>query len=609
MPTSSSSCKGRYTVTMATTEYEEDIAGAATGPDGERIKEKQFWLSAFKDHLADVKAYSSSMELADVNGDDDYKLIVADANKKLKVFGGTSMLSVNALMAVPSAVCAFYMDHSDQARRPCVAVATGPHIFTYKSFRPLYRFSLPPVELPPVDVETWSLLKQEKISTEEAYAKLDEAKMSGAALSTRSIDFLALDNTDERNAYVNQHRSVVLTQLTCITCMTVLMKDGEEGTARGCLVIGTENGFLHILHHNASEVIKKIALVSPAVHIMTAGQLDVEYRIIVACRNGLIYTVKNGVLQATTIEPDSHPVAIARYENQIAVATTNNALHFYHLKGKRQASVFMPAAITNLCSISTSGTTKHSKAVAVALTNGEVRVYAGKSLLNKTQVYDVVTGMRFGRYGREDSTLVLVLKSGTILLKMLPRTTSLEPNASKSIGPPPEQDVPLKVPKRTNVYVEQTEREKQFGVDMHRVFQRDLCKLRLHTARAYVKMLTDGKGAVSYNTSTSVRLTAHVQGLGPLFRLKLNIQNTGTKALVNIPVIFTFASDIYRMPKPFLLVPCLVPSLVYQYEVPVECASENVGSDVIRVSVCSPSSTVPIITAQVTMPMVDALTV
>lgn len=591
---------------MSTTEYEEDIAGAAQGADGERMKEKPFWLSAFKDHLADVKAYSSSMELADVNGDDDYKLIVADANKKLKVFGGTSLLSVNALMAVPSAVCSFYMDHSDQARRPCVAVATGPHIFTYKSFRPLYRFSLPPIELPPVDVETWSLLKQEKLSVADAYAKLDEAKMNGALLSTRSIDFLAIDNVDERNSFVNQHRSVNLTQLTCITCMTVLMKDGEEGTARGCLVVGTENCFVHILHHNASEVTKKIQLASPAVHLITAGQLDVEYRIIIACRNGLIYTVKNGVLQATTIEPDAHPVAIARYENQVAVATTTNALHFFHLKGKRQASVYMPAAITNLCSIGSSGS-KQAKAVAVALTNGEVRVYAGKSLLNKTQVYDVVTGMKFGRYGREDATLVLVLKSGTIMLKMLPRTVSLEASASKSHGPPPEQDVPLKVPKRTNLYVEQTEREKQFGVDMHRVFQRDLCKLRLHTARAYVKMLTDGKGTMSYNASTSVRLTAHVQGLGPLFRLKLNIQNTGTKALINIPIVFSYARDAYRMQKPYLCVPCLVPSLVYQYEVPVECASEHVGSDVIRVCLCSPNSTVPIITAQVTMPMVDAL--
>ena len=50
------------------------------------------------------------------------------------------------------------------------------------------------------------------------------------------------------------------------------------------------------------------------------------------------------------------------------------------------------------------------------------------------------------------------------------------------------QDIPLNVPKKTKLYVEQTQRERDSGVDMHRIFQRELCKLRLNTARAYVKV-------------------------------------------------------------------------------------------------------------------------
>jgi len=59
-------------------------------------------------------------------------------------------------------------------------------------------------------------------------------------------------------------------------------------------------------------------------------------------------------------------------------------------------------------------------------------------------------------------------------------------------GPPPEQDIPLAVPKKTKLYVEQTQREREMAPEIHRRFQRDLCKLRLTTARAYVKTLTDG---------------------------------------------------------------------------------------------------------------------
>ena len=42
------------------------------------------------------------------------------------------------------------------------------------------------------------------------------------------------------------------------------------------------------------------------------------------------------------------------------------------------------------------------------------------------------------------------------------------------------------------VYV-QTEHEKANAVDMHTNFQQDLVKLRLATAKAYMKVLTDGQ--------------------------------------------------------------------------------------------------------------------
>ena len=54
--------------------------------------------------------------------------------------------------------------------------------------------------------------------------------------------------------------------------------------------------------------------------------------------------------------------------------------------------------------------------------------------------------------------------------------------------------------------------------------QRDLCKLRLSTAKHYVKIITDGQGPVSYAAGASLRLNAQVQGLGPLFKIKLSIQ-------------------------------------------------------------------------------------
>lgn len=569
-------------------------------------EEKKFWLNAYKDHLAGVKCFSSCIELADVNGDGDFKLIIADAQRRLKVFSGTSLVNDSALMTVPAAVASFYMDYRDEVRRPNVAVASGAYIFIYKNLRPYYKFGLPPVELPEVDVRTWSEVKKGAMTPQQAFEALEAARDSGEQLSTRSIDFLGIDNERERNEFVQQHGQQPLVQQTVITCMVVLNKDKDDSTGLGCLVVGTENRFVLILDNTGASVQKKIQLPSTPVHLMCAGLLDVEYRVIAACRNGSVYCIKNGTLQGVVIEPEAQVVGLCRYDNLLAIGTMANALHYFHLKGKKQSTVYLPSAITNMTTMIQEATNA-AKAVVVALANGEVRVYAGKTLINKTQVHDVVTGMRYGRYGREDSTLVLIMKSGSIVMKILPRTASLEPNKAAVAGPPPEQDVPLKVPKRTNLYVEQTEREKQFSVDMHRVFQRDLCKLRLNTARAYVKMLTDKQGTMSYNSSTSLRLTAHVQGLGPLFKVKLNVQNVGTKALTGVPVVFTYSMDVYRLPQPYLFIPNLVPSLIYNFEVPVECVDENAGADVVRVCVCSPTSSVPIITALVNMPVADFL--
>ena len=56
--------------------------------EGEKAKhnpKKALWLDAWSDPVAGVKAFTSCMRTADLNGDGDWRLVVADASKKLKV--------------------------------------------------------------------------------------------------------------------------------------------------------------------------------------------------------------------------------------------------------------------------------------------------------------------------------------------------------------------------------------------------------------------------------------------------------------------------------------------------------------------------------------------
>lgn len=71
-----------------------------------------------------------------------------------------------------------------------------------------------------------------------------------------------------------------------------------------------------------------------------------------------------------------------------------------------------------------------------------------------------------------------------------------------------------KVPKKTKLYVEQTQREKLQAGEIHRAFQKDLCRLRLTAARAYVGTITDGRQGISaVGGAASLRLHAQCQGL------------------------------------------------------------------------------------------------
>ena len=141
----------------------------------------------------------------------------------------------------------------------------------------------------------------------------------------------------------------------------------------------------------------------------------------------------------------------------------------------------------------------------------------------------------------------------------------------------------------------------------HRIFQRDLCKLRLTTAQSYVKIISDGQGPMSYIAGSTVRLNAQVQGLGPLFKLKLSVQNTGQAAMMNTPMTFSYNQQLYQIKEPLITMPLLIPGQLYKFEVSVNCVDQNGGADPIRVFVCTPGSTVPSISAVVTMPMCEPL--
>eukprot|EP00775_Hariotina_reticulata_P003765 gene3765-4024_t len=315
----------------------------------------------------------------------------------------------------------------------------------------------------------------------------------------------------------------------------------------GQLIVGTEDCRILVLDPTGTAVDRTIELPAVPALLATTGEADVGYRVTVAARDGRLYSIKTGTLSRTVIQLDSQPVGIVRFSKQVIVATMADVLHSYTGKGAKQYSIYMPASITALQTLTTS-TSRVSKCVVVALSNGEVRLYNDKALVSVHSSPNPVRGLCAGRYAREDNSLVTITAAGGLDIK--------------------------------------TQREREQAVDMHRVFQRDLVKMRLATARAYVKVLTDGQ----------------VQGLGPRFRLLIHLSNQGQTLATDLQMLAQADNSVYQVHTPHVVVPCLVPMLQYIFKVDITSLQPDLA-DTIRVVVVGAKHQQLLMTALVKMPL------
>ncbi|EFJ41176.1 Bardet-Biedl syndrome protein 1 [Volvox carteri f. nagariensis] len=587
-------------------EHGHGAVGKAPGTNGQVSPPlKSVWLEAFADPVAGVSAYTPCVHTCNLFGDGDDRLVIADEDRKLKVWKGTQKASEHQLLDTPVAICSFISDNS-QPRLPALAVAAGSHIYIYRNLRPYYKFVLPPENVNTEEQDIWwgetgDGMKPAVVQHPVALYRTHDA---GVVLQTRSLQLMNIGDPDAKMAFVEHWQGQPLVATTVITCMDVIKQAIDEPDAVSCMVVGTESGRVLIINAAGTAIVKNIWVgITPAM-IAVQGELDVGYRITVAGRDGKLYHIRNGELTQTIIQLEAQPVGLVRLSKHVAVGCMNDVIHAYQPNGHKSWSIYLPCHILAMQRMEVTSQ-RMTKALVVALSNGEVRVYNEKLLVSIHTVPNPVTAMWFGRYGREDNTLITITKSGMLDIKILPRTANLEVGAVGG-GPPPEQEIPLAVPKKTRLYVEQTQREREQAADMHRTFQRDLAKLRLTTARAYVKVLTDGQGAAAFTTSTNLSLSLAVAGLGPRFRLSLLLRNESSKQMLDVPVVLRADPVLYSLGKTQFVIPLLVPGLQYTYEIPVTALDPLQGSDNVVVLLLAPggsSSSAPLLQATIKMPV------
>ncbi|XP_004618503.2 Bardet-Biedl syndrome 1 protein isoform X1 [Sorex araneus] len=589
-------------------------AASSSDSDGRQAESKEAsskWLDAHYDPKANIHTFSSCLALADLHGDGEYKLVVGDLGPRgrqpsLKVLKGPTVLSENPLPALPTAATTFLMEQHEP-RTPALAVASGPCVYVYKNLRPYFKFTLPPLPTNPLELDLWNQAKEDRIDPLTLKEMLEGIREKAEVpLSVQSLRFLLLLDLSEMEAFVNQHKARPIKRQTVITAMTTLKKSLADEDAISCLVVGTENKELLVLDPEAFTILSQMSLPSIPVFLEASGQFDVEFRLAAACRNGNIYILRRDCKHPKyCIELSAQPVGLVRVHKVLVVGSTQECLHGFTHKGKKLWTAQMPAAILTMNLLEQRS--RGLQATMAGLANGEVRIYHDKALVNIIRAPDAVTSLCFGRYGREDNTLVLTTRGGGLMIKILKRTAVFAEGSGEA-GPPPAQAMRLSVPRKTRLYVDQTLRERESGTAMHRVFQTDLYLLRLRAARSYVRALESSLSPVSAAAREPLKLHAVVQGLGPTFRLTLHLQNTSAaRAVLGLLVCFLYSEALYRLPRAVFKVPLLVPGLSYPLETFVESLSDKGVTDVIKVLVLREGQSTPLLSAHINMPVSEGL--
>nr|XP_037273229.1 Bardet-Biedl syndrome 1 protein-like [Rhipicephalus microplus] len=556
------------------------------------------WLRAHHDPYASLYALPGGLCTADVLADGDQRLLVADLRNggRLRLFRGgrQQQQAEQALAALPCGLAAFRTESAPAGQPPSVAVAAGSCLYVYRNLRPFYKFSLPHTAPDEQENEAWSKQQDPDVLREALEALRSQGGMG--RLTARSQRFLLLE-PEEATAFIEANWEFPLKRQTQVTALGVLKKSLADEDAATCLLLATEDGRLFVLEPDAFTLLAAVQVPGAVCCLDAQGAFDVDFHVALATRDDRLHVVKRGHKASRVLaEPGAPAVGLCHLEPGHGNATA-------HVQGQCVWSVSLGAQPLAVAAVCRPGV---CQAAAVALADRRVVLHsaADGTPTHVLNTRDAVSAIHFGRLGREDNALVMVGTGGSLTVLILRRNAQLlqSPSSRETPGGSAVGGPRWSLPKKTKLFVDQTMREREHSVAMHRGFLRDLQRLRLTAARHYHRAVLGAAAPARASTDDAgpvlVEVTAQVQGLGP--RLAVHVRLQSSRPLNRLTMV-VHGDDQYRLQKPATQVAYLVPGLAYRYTAMVTAESGAPG--VLKVVVAKQTKVLAI--ALVQMPALD----
>lgn len=562
------------------------------------------WQDIKKDLISGVTSYTSHLSFGDFLNDNDFKLASADLlSNKLKIFKQESLLSETSLQQTPTAILSFYSsDSQNKNATTCyLAVAGGCYIFIYKNLKGTDKLLIPNIDVNQLEIQVWEDLKQEKIDCQLAVERLEGLAKSKISLSTRSLDLLYLKDEVLISTFITERKAEPIIMLNYIVYLT-LIKKVNQFNAHCNLVIGSEGGNIFIVDPSISKIISKHKLDSTPSLISTYGTYESEYRIHVACRNGMIFTIRNGELLKTSIQIGSTISGLIRYDKGLYVSSMNNYYSCYSPIGDKLFSVKLPSKIIGFDKFESER--QGFKGVILLLSQNEVRLYNEKQLISVIVYEEKLISIKSGRFGRYDECFVVVTEKGGLYIKSLLQSVVIDSlTYNKRTSVVNDEKTRLDIPKKTTLYLDLIEREKESYSSMHDSFQNDIIKMKYKALDTYVRLLSKGHAPQNYSTISKIKLNVSINGLGPVFRLSITIDNSGEEPVSSSDLLVDYEKEVFSFQKEYIQLGILMPNVPTKYSLMFRCISETGVSGTVKICVVDRNSAVPLIVNRIKVPI------
>ncbi|XP_057381177.1 Bardet-Biedl syndrome 1 protein-like [Daphnia carinata] len=450
------------------------------------MSRNQLWLDACRNSSVNLKSECGVvlLDVEDLAKDGINRLLallVGYELSHLKIFNGTDLQCEITLPEMAVAICTFNIDGSP----PGIAVGAGSSLYIYKNFKPYYKYNIP-------------------------------------------------------------HGGPNYTEQVEITQLAALSRSTPDVSCSSLLLVGTGHNSLLIIDPQTFNAISRIELADVPTSIKSSGYYDMEAIILVGTPDAGVFILRSDQkpLQPKPFLPPRSPIVeIAFNGTTIAIATSDYTIRYYTLQGQELRKIVVDTFILAIAWIQP--TNQDLCLLAVSLSNGQVHFYRQGILIEQLHFKTSIVSMTFGRYGREDGTLVMVSKDGELFVKILNRGYKMAQQTDLNVSSKPSISICKRKalgPAKTKLFVDQTMREKEDPAKMYQLFQEGMCRLHLRALREWLNFSSSAKADVEQlapvpEESRCLHLVAKLLGTGSRFMLHLLLQNISDQVIDSLTVM------------------------------------------------------------------------